>query len=182
MKMVLVVLFLAVVAFVAALAGGLAATGNLNEDSLKRLIPTDKKEAPTLAPVDDIGPLAQMLRDRERQLSEREQTLSEREQQVSARESALEEATNELDQKLVSIQDGLDQLDADQAERVLEVAVSLSEMDPAKAAETLQDFSPDEASTIVRQIKAKDRGAILDEIADTRFRAQLLRSLQERLY
>ena len=175
------VIMLAVVAFLAALVGPMAATGNLNAAVIAKLLGREPEEKATTQPADTLGPLARALQSKEENLDEREQGLDQREEELLKRQQELNTTLTEITEIQKQIQDNLDRLDAAQSDGVAEVANNLAAMDAVKAARSLEAMAPEEAATILPLIKARTAGKILDNMED-RKRNLVLAVMQERKY
>ena len=181
MKIVGIVV-LALFAFVASIVGALAVTGNLSAERLSQLMGGDETPAAEVAPTDPIAPVAERLKAEEERLQKWAAELEEREERLAKRESVLDQTLEQTQQLQAEVKTALDTLDADQAARVEDTAKLVEAMDPKKAADSLASMNPDEAAAILRHIKERTAGRILDELADARQRNVILQTLQERKY
>ena len=172
---------LALVSFAAALVGMVAASGNLSKESIEQLIKKPEPQVVAEQAQDDVGPLARALREREQKLDERQRAVSEREARVSQMLAELDELRAEVLAIQKQIQAALDSEETDRQTRLEDVAKSLAEMKPTNAAQVLEDWPVEDAAEVLRLIKEKDRGKILDGMEPAKT-AVLLRALQERKY
>ena len=172
-----------IVSFAAALVTATALTGNLSKEGIARLVKgaPEVTAAPT-EPADDLGPLTRALRAREEELAKREAAVKQREERVSQMEADLGQLRTEILEIQQQIQQAIDGEETNREKRVTEVATSLSAMKPDKAAKALDGW-PDiaDAADVLRRIKDRDRGKILDAMEPEKA-ALLLRKLQERAY
>jgi len=172
----------ALVLFCGTLVALLALTGNLNKESIERLVKGPPEAAAAAQAKEDSGALARALRERQAAITAREKDLDAREKRLEQLEADIETERANVEQLLAQIQDALDTAEGERGKRKDEVASSLAEMDAAGAAKILESW-PDtgEAAEILLLIKAKDRGKILDEIATNSptLAAELLREVQQ---
>lgn len=169
----------AVAVFAVSLVGILAATGNLNQDKLDRLLgresgAPEKAAEETALPLD---PIARQMQMREQSLSEKERELKEYEQQLNQRAA-------ELDALYQQVQAAQQQLDAaigaaDEAREVeLEtVANTVANMKPKAAAERIENMPVDDIVEVLRKMKDKDRGKIVEAMSPETA-AEVLRKMQ----
>lgn len=162
MKIVAIVLA-ALVVFAGALAGLLAATGNLNAEALGRLMgqqPTGKSALPDKVPSTDE--LAEENRARMGALAERERKLDEREKQLTQREKDLAALRTQLDAMKTQIDGAMKSADQERTTQMETIANTIVEMKPADAAERLEKFSVEDQAEIIKRIsKVKERAKLL---------------------
>jgi flagellar motility protein MotE (MotC chaperone) len=171
---------LAVLAFAGTLAATLAATGNLSQEALERLVKGETPQA-VVAPVDEAGPVLQALKEREQTLARREADISRKEEILRIQESDLEAMKSEVEETLAQIKTSLESVDEKRDEQLTQVADSFAAMKASNAAEALQNWPAQDAADILRRVKEKDRGKILDEMEPTKA-SMILRSIQEPVY
>jgi len=181
MGKIIAIAALSIAAFALGIVGPMALTGNLNKDTLDKLMGKESM-LPEVEEVDDSGPLlAELKRERERliaweaELKNRDGLLVLREQEVFSSLDELEEIQKEVNATL-------DELDSKQEEGIKNVATSLSSMKPAEAAEDLESMTPEDAARLLPQIEDRKRGKILDAMEDQQKRALNLQIMQERKY
>jgi flagellar motility protein MotE (MotC chaperone) len=163
MMKILVYILVPAISFVATLAACLALTGNLNPEALKRLIAPQPAEEPAVEqPQGEVEALVQTLQRREEDLNKREAQIREQEERAKKERADLEALRTELQTIQKQIGDALKGEDADQQERVMDVATSLAKMKPISAAGILSAWTPEETAKVLRQVKDKERGKILD--------------------
>lgn len=171
---------LALVCFVGTLAGIIAATGNLKMESLDRIRGTDKTPKEEVVVADPVSIWAKGLKDKEKELTAKEGTLNELELRIEQRRQELVTLKDELTNLQKVIDESLETSDADHEKRLTDVATSLAQMKAANAAKILDSWpSAEEVAAILRKIKDKDRGKILDSMNAKRA-TEILRIIQER--
>lgn len=177
---VVLLLILGVAAFFGSLAAALAFTGNLNAESIERIL---RREPPPAAappdPAEDpLTPLARQLRAKEAALVKREQELRERESRLEARMRELQQLQGELDAMHQLIAGALDESDTERTVRIQTVATTVAQMKPDRAAEALLGLPDEDAAEILREVRDRDRGKIVDAMDPARA-ARVLQALQE---
>jgi flagellar motility protein MotE (MotC chaperone) len=163
MKIVAIILA-ALVVFAGALAGLLAATGNLNAEALGRLAGAPAAGAAALPEkVPSTDELAAENRTRMGALEERERKLDEREKQLTQREKDLESLRAQLETMKTQIDGAMKSADQERTTQMETVANTIVEMKPEAAAQRLEKFSVEDQAEIVKRItKVKDRAKILE--------------------
>ena len=174
---VLLYVVLAVVAFVAAVVGATAVTGNLSQENLKRLFAKESPQ-PTDSGLGRVDAFVQQLKDREAELDRREKDIEEGGQRLAKRQADLEALRSELLAIQTQIQDSLKTADEGHQERLAEVAANLSKMKAANAVEVLQNWPKDDIVEILRLISDRQRVKILDAMAPSEA-TLLLQALQK---
>ncbi len=175
---IVLLVVLALLAFVLSMVGALAATGNLNAEALQRLTTGAAAPPEALGPATALGPLARQLQEKEQQLNQREQELALREQQLDARMRELQQLQSQLEQLDSELEDKLTTGDAESAQRQKTVANTLAEMRASNAAERLEGLPIDEIASILRLIEDEgDRAKIIEEM-EPATATQVLRALQ----
>lgn len=172
---------LALLAFVLAIVGSMAASGNLNRETLNRLIGRETATRTLVVEEDVIGPVAQKLKEERENLNKKAADVEEREGQLNLREQALDETLKEIRRLQEQIAGDLDTMDAERAQSLEDVAKSLSKMTPGNAASSLESWPTEEAAEILRLIKERNRGKILDAM-DQKRASLLLQTMAERKY
>ena len=114
---VLLYMVLAVVAFVAAVVGATAITGNLSQENLKRLF-TKESPQPADSGLGRVDAFVQHLKDREAELDRREKDIEERGQRLAKRQADLEALRSELLAIQTRIRDSLKTADEGRQERL----------------------------------------------------------------
>ncbi len=164
MKYVLILL-LAILSFAGTLIGALAATGNLNAETLARLTGGDPEEGSVgpIVPPSALGPEARQLQAKEEELRQREAALNARETQIVSREQGLENLRSTLESLQTGIQSSIEDQEQQRKVRISTAVNTISQMDATKAAEALAGFQVGEQAEILNQIeKDKDRAAIIE--------------------
>lgn len=176
-----IVLFLlaALLGFGGTLAGIMAATGTLHEGTFNQLMgEASEVEAPQPRPVESLGAFAQQLKQKEASLTEKEQALGDRERQLELREQSLQQLRSEIETMQSDILGAVETAEAEREEKLNAVAVTLSEMQPEKAAQSLIGFPPEDQAAILNLIsKAKDRGKIVEAMEQDQAR-RVLQAMQ----
>lgn len=173
---------LALIAFVATIVAALAATGNLNKESLMRL--SGKEEVVAEAPAeskDDLSPLLKALKEREEALNKREEDLKRKEDLVAIQQKDLDNLKAELDETLEQVKASLQEADASRDERLTEVAKSFEAMKAENAAAALESWPTEDAADILQRVKEKGRGKILDKMEPAKA-AMILKTIQDPIY
>ncbi len=170
---------LAAISFIGAVAGALALTGNLTKENILEIVKPQPKETTAAETTeDDVGPLSRALQKREAELDKRERELDKQEERLDQRLAELKALREEIAQIRKQIQTALEKQDAERDKRMQDVADSLAEMDPANAAQTIEQWPTEDAAVALRLIKERERGKILDEM-DPEKAGLVLRSLQQ---
>lgn len=177
MKLALIVI-VGLLSFVGALVGALAVTGNLNAESLGKLIASEPEEMVSEEPPDALAPWAEAMKKREEAVAAREADVAERETRLEQERRDLEQYGSEVAANLEQIQTLLNTEDSSQGERIAETAKTLESMKPDTAAESMAAFEPEESAAILALIKERTRGKILDAM-DENQRTMILRAMQE---
>lgn len=181
MLKILGMLMLGVVVFLAALVGPMAATGNLNPETIMRLLGREEAPEPVWNPDDDLGPLALKISAEQDRLREWEERLSEEDTRLTQRERDLDATLDEITGIQTEISSAIDQLDSEQQASILAIAKTLESMAAANAAIDLEGMSPEDAARILPLIKDRSRGKILDAMKQLN-RSLILQVMQERKY
>ena len=163
----ILLLLVALIAFAGTVAAILAITGNLTQESLTKIVsppPPPVETAPEAKP-DETDAVIRALQAREEDLNKREAAVKEEEDRLKKEQADLEV----LRTQLVGIQQEIGKTiqaeDADHLKRVQNVALSLAKMKPAQAAKTLGTWSVQDVAKVLRFMKDKERGKLLDAIA-----------------
>lgn len=177
MKMAIVAVLLGIMAFLAAVIVPLALSGNLSSEAIGKAM---KKESPVPEAArsqGEVDGLVRALKDREAELDRREEKVKAEEARLKKMQAELDDLRAELANIHLQVQEALGTEDAGKAERVKETALAISKMKPANAAESLKDWTPEDAAEVLRNVKERERGKILDAMEPTQA-AQVLKSLQ----
>ena len=169
---IVLIFALMVVIYCVLLIGTAFMSGAVTQDDLDALF----GEAPTqpvnqLPEVDELNATARLLKDREELLNEREAALDAEADRVEQEKVQLQKMIDEYEALLIEINTALDADDERRQQSYKDISDSLKNMAPENAAETLiamMKEQPDVVPFIVKEISARDRGKILDEVdADT---------------
>ncbi len=172
-----------VLTFVATILLMLYFTGNLDQESIARLL--RRGEMPLLEPAPrahDADPLMAALREKERALAERERHIAEEERRLALMRQELSTLRDNVERILREVDESLDEADEAYGERIQRVAESIASMEAQNAAETLMSelFTPQEAAEILQRIEEdRTRGNILNEMTPERA-ALILQALRNR--
>lgn len=176
-KMVVVVI-LVLAAFLAAILIPMGMSGKLTKESLDKLLGKEEpkpEEGPAKASKEDI--LVRAIKDREEELDQREAKVREEEDRIRKMQSDLDQFRNELLTLQMQIQEMVKAEDSNRETRLKDVAQSLGKMKPANAAQTLSSWTPDDAADVLRLVKERERGRILDAMQPEQA-SMVLKSIQ----
>jgi flagellar motility protein MotE (MotC chaperone) len=186
MKIVLIVLG-AVTVFTLTLVGMLAATGNLNQDALDRLMGKEVEaageaghgaggeHAATEEPVDPIT--KQIMKQRE-ELASKERELKDYEQQLNQRAAELDALYQQVQTAKQEFEASVGAADAARQMEIEAVANTVSNMKPAAAAERLENMPIPDMVAVLRAVKDKNRGKIVEAMSPETA-SEVLRKMQE---
>jgi len=169
------------ITFVLTVLGAMALTGNLNRESIDRLLNRQEQEAPVKKQADDLDPFLRSLNKEREAVKKREERVRLAEDALDLRERQNQDLLAEIDEKLTQLQEAMTEADDEREQRLKDDAKSLAEMSEKKAAETLNELPIEDATQILRYMKEKPRGKILDEM-EPRKAALLLSSTQATVY
>lgn len=173
-------LVMVVAAFLLAVVIPMAATGKLNKESIDKIRGVEvtlEAEEP-----DPATPLLQSLEAERERLNELAADLAKREELLTLREQELSSTLQEVTQMQASIAAAMDEMDADQQERMMEVAKTLGSMKATNAADDLESMTPEQAAVLLPLIDERARGKILDAMDDLQHRSLILQIMQESKY
>lgn len=174
------ILVTVVAAFLLAVTIPLAASGRLNKESIDTILGREAELEPDMP--DPANALLQSLDSERTRLSEWEADLQKREELITLREQELSATLDEVTQMQASIAAAMDEMDADQQERMMEVAKTLGTMRPENAADDLESMTPEQAARLLPMIDERPRGKILDAMDDLQHRSLILQIMQESKY
>jgi len=177
---ILMTVIAAITVFLVALLVPAVLSGNLTADTARRLVGIEPPEPP-VDPDAQLGPLARKLKEEQQRLKEWEAALAEREAKLVQRERILDQTLEEISATQEAVKAALNELDAERAAACEEIAKSLTAMEPRNAAVDLESFPPDDAAHILRLIRERDRGKILDAMEETR-RADIMQEMVAKKY
>lgn len=181
MKTVIITIVATLMTFIITIIGALAATGNLNAEAINRLMGRESTGEAGMDAEDPSGPFMNALKAKEQKLDEQEQNLNERDDRLLQRQRILDETLEEIALIQEQIQAGLDELDTDRDERIVTTAKLIAAMNATNAAKDLEAMPPEDAAELLRNIKERSAGRILDAM-DPRKRTLVHQYLQERKY
>lgn len=173
-KLILYVI-IPIIALVGTVVACLALTGNLSKEQMLKIVgkgPAAEQAEET--PKEEADPYLRALQQREEALKKREAKLQDNEAQIKKSQADLDQLKTELEAVQKQIGDTLKNEDADAQKRISDVALSLSKMKPANAAKTLDTWEAADVAKVLRVVKEKDRGKILDAMPPEKAAAVLL--------
>ena len=180
MGKIIATLTLVALAFIAALVVPLALSGKLNKDSMNTIM--GREPEVLMEKVDPAGPLMQSLTEEQERLSTWDTDLTKREELLKLREADVSSTLAEVKTIQAEITQAMDQLDKEQQDRLTTLAKTLGGMKAAKAAESLEQMTPEQASVLLPIINEDSRGKILDSMKDIQHRALIFQIMQESKY
>ncbi len=179
MRFVLLTVCVFIVSLTLTLAGTLALTGQLNSESLNKLLGrAEDSQEPVKEESEEVDPLAQQLKERARQLEQEQAQLAEERKRLQIAQQELEELQDQLEQILQELTALKQEADADYQTRLQDAALTLGAMDDRKAAEALQQWPPEYAAEVLRNVKEKQRAKILDAMKNPEDVALILERLK----
>ncbi len=172
MKIVIYIV-VALLGFCAVVAATLYFKGALNKDTIATLMGKEPQDQEEITPPSGqpLMPIATALNEKEKQLAQREEEVAKEEARIKQERADLESERKQLENLLKKMETQLVALDADETQRLSDLAKTYAEMEPQSAAQILDqmfedgaadDSMKDDAVKILRQIKAKDRAAIVE--------------------
>jgi flagellar motility protein MotE (MotC chaperone) len=174
--------FLVIVAFCAAIAGLLLATGKLNRETYEILAGKRPPVEVEQQKPDDVDVVSRALREQKETLEEQKKQLDERDNALKIREDDLRKRTTEMQQLIEDLRMLNEQInqaeDAERTERRTDIAKILSKAKPKSAAVMLGELDRDTAVAVFRLVEDKVRGKILDEM-DPKLAAELLKAMEK---
>jgi flagellar motility protein MotE (MotC chaperone) len=163
MKKLILYILIVLLSFAGTVAICLAVTGNLSMEGIGRIIrPKPAAEETPEAPREEVDPYLQALQRREEDLKKREASLQTEEAQLKKSKADLEQLRTDVEQIQKQIGEVLKTEDAEQVKRDTDVALSLSKMKPTNASTLIASWEAKEAARVLRLVKDKERGKILD--------------------
>ena len=161
--------FIALISFVAALVGALAATGNLSQESLDKLMGKAEGVPETAgenmyAEEDQMSALARALKEREAALKKKSSDLETRSKALDTREAELRRLESSIQTRLEELNSLMGDADKERQARQQTIASTLQEMDSKKAAERVAGLDPEEAVAILRLVDEKERAKIMEDM------------------
>jgi len=189
MKIVLILLG-AITVFVLTLVGMLAATGNLNQDALDRLMGKEVEVKPgeggehgaeaghEAAPEEAVDPITKQIMKQREESASKERELKDYEQQLNQRAAELDALYQQIQTAKQEFESTVSAADAARMVEVEAVANTVSNMKPTAAAERLENMPVPDMVEVLRKVKDKDRGKIV-EAMKPELAAEVLRKMQE---
>ncbi len=179
---ILILVFLPLLVFVGTLIGALAATGNLNQEAFQKMmgkeVVKEEKGEEKKVTADNMGALAEQLKQREAALAAKEKEIAENETRLEARKKSLDQQTTELKTLMQQIDGNLAQAEQDRQAKIKAQALSVAAMDAESAAKALESLPTQDAAAILLDVKDKQRGEILNTMTPEKA-ASILKALQD---
>jgi len=174
-----------IVSFAACLAALLLVTGNLNQETLDRLMggeapKTEETATAATSASDELGSLADRLKQKEAALLKRETDLDQRETQLNERETNLQQLIAQMETLRAEIDATIEDREKERSARLQSIAVSMEAMKADKASQVLKelaDENPEDAARVFSLIKTEEGGKILDAL-DPSDATRILRELK----
>jgi len=177
---------IAIVGFLAAVVGMLAATGNLNKDAVAKLLGREVEVVADAPPeVDPSTGLVKELKTERERLTQKLKELDERDEQLNLREQEVDATLAEIQALHELINANMEKLDAAQDENLVALSKTLASMKAQEAAISLSAMEPKDAVKLLPLIKDRDRGKIMDAMSgkgDKENRDEIFRLMQEKMY
>jgi len=182
---VLLYALIGLISFAACLALVLAATGNLNQETLSRLMGGEAAlpagtEAEPVTPADELGSLADRLKQKEAELLAREDALDQREAQINERETNLQQLIAQMETLKADIDTTIENREKERTVRLEAIAVRMGAMKADKASQVLKelaDENPEDAARVFNLIQTEEAAKILDAL-DPSDATRILRELK----
>jgi flagellar motility protein MotE (MotC chaperone) len=153
----------AFLSFAIFLAIPLALTGNLTPEALQRAVSRQPDLTLPAEPAPEpTGPLTQYLKKKEEELKRREQELRQRQAQLEQRESEFDQLRSNLESIQQDLYASLEGTEADRLLGFETIAITIAEMKPQKAAESIRALPIEDQAQILAKVKPKDRGKIVE--------------------
>lgn len=162
----LMIVFLAMGVFLAAVLVQMGMQGQLNMASINQMIGREGDQTAPVEEGDPLSPIAQRIKADRDALDQRKVDLDAKEARLQQRQQGLDETLKKITEIEARIQTGLGQFDEQQAAALEAVAKSLENMDEAKAAASLEAMDPERAAVLLPLIKDRNRGGILDAMEE----------------
>ncbi|GMV99640.1 MAG: hypothetical protein AMXMBFR84_07790 [Candidatus Hydrogenedentota bacterium] len=174
------ILMLFILAFAGTILGALSLTGNLNQETLKKLM---GKQEPAVAleaveKADEVGEKALSLKKREEEVEAKAAQLKAQEDRLKELIQQNEELRDEVSQLIAQMSTSLDEADAAKQAQLQEVSKSLEKMKAKQAALTIETWTPEDAARVLLLMGERQRGAILDGL-DPEIASRFLQAIQK---
>lgn len=138
-------------------------TGNFNQEALQRAITRQPDlSLPVEAEVEPAGPLTQHLRKKEEELKKRDQELRQRQIQLEQREREFEQLRANLEAIQQDLKASFEGSEADRMQGIETIAITIAEMKPQKAADSIKALPIEDQALILAKVKPKERGKIVE--------------------
>lgn len=176
-----------VTVFTLSLIGTMAATGNLNQDAVNRLMGKEVEQPAPAAgaahgaaggEADAADPITRQLQKQRAELEAKEKELKEYEAQLNQRASELDALYNQVQTAKAEFEAAVGEAEKKHAEEIETVANTVAAMKPTNAAERLASMPVPDVVEVLRKVKDKNRGKIV-EAMEPEAAAEVLRKMQE---
>ena len=162
---------IALVVFCGMVAVTLHFKGALNKEALMSLkssfLARDEdagQGADTAGQVGPLLPLATALTEKEQQLAQWEQEIAEERKRLEQEETRFDEIRKEVEALLKQMQTEADSLDAEEEQRLSDLAKTYAGMRPEGAAQILQQMPVDDAVRILMRTPTRNRARIVEKM------------------
>jgi len=177
MKTIVIPLLVFLLAFGLSLAGVLAATGNLNKESLGKMFGS-QQPAPLSEDVpDETDAFVLQLKENEKRIADEQKQLDEQKKRLRIAQDDVTQMTSQIEKMLQELEQMKGEVDKNRDARIEQAAKTVANMDPKKAAAALKDWPADRAAEVLRTVREKDRAKILDQM-DPTLAAQILENIK----
>ena len=189
MKFVMILLG-ALAMFAVGMVGILAATGNLNQDAIDRLMGKEvesdahgaeghgEEGAHGEGAATNPDPITRQIQKQREDLATREAAVKAQEEQLNQRKSELDALYEQIQQAKSEFESTVSESEERRQVEIETVANTVSNMAPKKAAESLESMPIPDVVQVLRKVKDKDRGKIV-EAMKPELAAEVLRKMQE---
>lgn len=161
---VFVALVMAIFAFALTIAGAVYLAGGFTQEGMQKLLGIETPKPLEAAPpsAEQIPEVVAALNEREAELTERENAVKTEEQRIQQTRTQLEELRATLQALVEEATKSLDQADSDKQQRLVNVANSLSAMEPESAAKAIESWLPQDAAIVMQLMDDEVRGEVLN--------------------
>jgi flagellar motility protein MotE (MotC chaperone) len=180
MGKIITTLVVVIAAFMLAVVIPMAASGNLNKESIDKILGREVLLEPNEP--DPASTLLQSLNEERERLTAWDADLKKRENLLALREADLSSTVKEVQAMQEQINSSMDTLDEEAMAGIEEVAKTLGTMKPDNAAKDLEAMTPEQAAKLLPLIEERSRGKILDAMEDLQHRSLILQIMQETKY
>lgn len=185
----LLMLFGFITVFTLSMVGLLAATGNLNQQTLDRVM--GKEQPPHLPGAaaagghaagsgggGDIDPIARQMQKQRETLAAKEKELKDYEAQLNQRSAELDALYQQVQAAKAEFESAVGEAEKQRQLEIETVANTVSNMKPKAAAERMANMPVPDVVEVLRKVKDKDRGRIVESM-EPEMATEVLRKMQE---